>query len=206
MVVRTLILVFLAASGFIGRLAAAQDVRKSGGSLATITFCLCIDPPNFCAVSCTNKGSCRECKQWKELVFGRHDYSYEKGVPRANWFLDDAATKIYGEGLAKSDVGHPVTFSELYQDPEKYGLAELGEDQPKNGSLIVWPSIGGLAVTRGAEIPQTEGEKTLGIAVLYPSDKKKGELAFTDPKYLGEGEKPKYLVPQGYLQKFTGKP
>jgi hypothetical protein len=176
----------------------------------TLAYFVC-DKPTEVKCKCEReeeKKTCPKCEEWvkEERTFNaaiklnKEAYSYETGPPRANQFVNDVAKQIYGQGLPK-DNGHTVTFGELYKDPQKYGWTEVPADKPKTGSLAVWPSMGGVVVSDTSQTPQNPAasqtsQNDLGaVEVLYPSDKKDGQLNRADAKFLDTDAKPKYVIP-----------
>jgi hypothetical protein len=167
-----------------------------------VDYFVCVKPsglPCMCGKE-QDKKTCPKCEEWtekRETLSGEASlkpdaYSYKTGPPRANVFISDVARQIYGKGLPKNDAGHDITLEELYKNPQKYGWIEVPSHGQKTGALVVWPSVGGLVVSDNSQAP---GNETSSVEVVYPSDKKQGQLNKTDAKFLDPGTKPKYLVP-----------
>ncbi len=122
---------------------------------------------------------------------GRDRYSYETGPPRASQFLSDAARQLYGDEAA----GAGVRISQLWEDPERQGWVEVDPGQELIGTIAVWPSIAGVVVKQ-----RREGASDSAV-VLYPSDRREGELAHTEARFMNPGIEPKFVVPRAVLDR-----
>jgi hypothetical protein len=169
-----------------------------GGSTKTIgpiTCYQCVKPETAqCLVQGEEQEStCPECTQWIAVAFDSGHYSYNTGPPRANYFVSDASNKLFGNPLPSNSAGHPISMQALYSNPGKYGWIELKPNAPKIGSIAVLPSVGGVVVdgAKNQSGPCAGG----AVCVLYPSNKKDGNLAYGDIKDLTGADRPKFLVP-----------
>jgi hypothetical protein len=124
-------------------------------------------------------------------------------APSNHTFLDLVSRQVYGIPLPQYPNGSPVSTAQLYSHPSLYGWVELGPDDPKEGALAIWPTMGGLVITgaggrdyatqqrqRQGQLPDLEG-----VQVLYPSHQLEGKLTIGSSDYLGDS-KPKFIVPR----------
>lgn len=191
-------LIFLGAS-VIGAECLGQEFRSDESMILDIKvkYYECIDPATPTCV-CTRedaKGeSCPGCMAWKEeylssqksLHLTAGSYSYSSGPPRANYFVQDFASELYGTETLR---GVPPTTAMLYRSPAKYGWFELDKESEKVGSIAVWPGGAGLVVH------DDDGD----LQILYPSNKLKGALHVEDLTNV-TAVKVKYIVPEDFTE------
>lgn len=157
-----------------------------------VAYWKCADPQSCTCLALTNedKVACPQCGRWLEMTLDRFKYGYgrttasARDMPRANVFLNDMAHEIYGQDLPKTKYGHPILMKDFYNDPESFGWRIVEPASAEPGSLVLWPTFGGVVMGK------VHGEPR----VLYPSHQKGGELTFSDASALGA--KPKFVAPQ----------
>lgn len=175
-----------------GRLLAAEDEKQTFE--LRVSYYKCTEPadPLCCWSTPKNRPkNCPTCKAWTLVTVANETKSIEldSKYSAANDFLDDVAKQTYGNALPETSAGTPITVSQLYQNPTKYGWVELGADQPKEGAIALLPNLAGIVVEEPPKgMPGEAG-------VLYPSDKKHGALNQIDLKYLINDAKPKFVIP-----------
>lgn len=190
--------------GLLGQAGKPNAVPQQSRSLSIeLSYYQCADPSNCKCVALTEKdrNDCGECKKWEQkflslaskVTLPTDGFSYQTtGSPANHDFLNLASQQAFGISLPRRPDGSPIPTSQLYKNPGRYGWLQLGPDDPKEGALAIWSTMGGLVV-KDERNPNQQGLNRL--MVLYPSHKLEGELTVGNAVYLGIGE-PKFIVPE----------
>lgn len=116
---------------------------------------------------------------------------YQDPMPRANEMVADVVEQAYDVRL-RTNNGDRVPSSQLHDDPEALGWADVSGFPSRVGAVAVWPSTSGF-VARDAD-----GE----VLVWYPS--LGGGWAEGNARSVQDGVEPRYVVPRSILTDEAG--
>lgn len=149
-----------------------------------------VNPPRFVTTE-DKKEDPPPCGAWVELRSSRMmelDFLHAR-YEAANVFLARAAEQL-GVDYPGTEGGSPITTSQLYRTPARFGV-ELGSiEGAEVGDLILYDGLGGILV----EVRE-EGSAWVR-QVLYPSTKHDFGLNLADPSDLGRaiGSEPPQIL------------